>query len=142
MASGILLASGQNFVLDMFKTYLDASGAYVGLMQESATPTEESNLPSSSGITEVTGAGYTRQAVSTWTKYNDGGINPYIQGDTSTFTVSGDWNNVNGYFVCLSLTGNDALWAESFPVNTQANLASGDYVMITPKYEQKYYGEI
>jgi len=141
MASGILISNGQNFVIDRIKEYLDASGSYVGLMTNSTQPAEASQLPSASGITEVTGSGYERQSIASWTKYNDGGLDPYIQGDTVTFTASGNWNSVNGYFVCLSSSGSDALWAEVFPIADGGTKYNGDKMLITPKYEQKYYGE-
>lgn len=141
MASGILLANGQNWVIDRMKEYLDASGAYVGLMTNSTQPSEGAQLPTASGITEVTGSGYARQLVSTWTKNNDGGVDPYLQGDTATFEASGTWNSVNGYFVALTSGSYDALWAELFPADKQGTKYNGDKILITPRYEQKYEDE-
>lgn len=138
MASGILLASGQNFVIDQMKVYLDASGAYVGLITDAAI-SEGDQI--GAGLTEVTGSGYARQICSTWTKFNDGGVDPYVQGDTVTFEASGTWTNVNGYFVSQTVGGADALWAELFPVGQQGTKYSGDRILITPRYEQKYEGE-
>jgi hypothetical protein len=141
MASGILLAYGQNFVIDRLSDYLNASGAYVGLMTNSTQPAEAAQLPTISGITEITGSGYTRQLCAVWTKFNDGGVDPYTQGATVTLEASGTWANVNGYFVSKSLSGNDALWAEPFSSEKQGTKYAGDKLLITPKYEQKYENE-
>lgn len=140
MASGILIASGQNWVIDTLKTYLDSSGAYVGLMTNTVRPTETSQI--SAGITEVSGSGYSRQSVSSWTKGNDGGADPYLQGSTVTFLPSGLWSNVNGYFVSTNASGANALWAETFPAVYQDDKDNGDTVLVTPKFEVKDQSEL
>lgn len=139
MASGILLASGQNWVIDRMKEYFDVSGMYVGLMTNSTQPSEGDQLPTN--ISEVSGSGYSRQVCSTWTKYNDGGVDPYLQGNTVTFEASGTWTNVYGYFVGTDASGNSALWAELFPAAQGGTKYNGDKILITPRYEQKYEGE-
>jgi hypothetical protein len=134
MASGLLLEDGQVWVLDAMKASINtAGGLYVGLMSNSTKPSETNQLPSD--ITEITGSGYARQLSSTWLVSS--GVNPYIQGSMVTFTASGNWSNVNGYFVSESLTGNDALWAELFPIEKVGNRSDGDTILLTPVYEQK-----
>jgi hypothetical protein len=137
MASGILLASGQNFVIDQLKAYLDVSGVYVGLMTNSTQPAEGAQI--GAGITEVSGVGYGRQLSSTWTK--TGGVDPYVLGSTVTLEASGTWLSVNGYFASLTVSGSDAVWAELFPAEKAGTKYSGDKMLITPKYEQKYENE-
>lgn len=135
MASGILLASGQTWVIDAMKYYIDniTSGVYVGLMTNSTKPAETAQLPSS--ISEVTGSGYSRQLCNSWAVTS--GTDPYMEGNTVTFIASGTWANVNGYFVSVTSSGNDALWSELFPVDKAGNRTSGDRILLTPKYEQK-----
>jgi len=139
--AGILIASGQTFVIDAMKYYIDnvAGGLYVGLMTESSTPSEGSQI--GTGITEITptGSGYERQLITSWG--TTAGVDPILSGDTATFNVSGVWESVNGYFVSETATGNDALWAEVFPVGKQGDKSHGDKILITPKYEQQYDGE-
>lgn len=138
--AGRLLASGQVWVIDVMKYYLDnVSGVYLGLMTNGTTPSEGDQLPTN--ITEIspTGSGYNRRSISSWAVTS--GVDPYLTGDTIEFNISGTWENVNGYFVGLTPSGNDAIWAEVFPVGKQGTKYHGDKVLITPKYEQKYYGE-
>ena len=139
--AGILIASGQTFVIDAMKYYIDnvAGGLYVGLMTESSTPAEASQIDA--GITEITptGSGYERQLITSWG--TTAGLDPVLSGNTAVFDVSGVWESVNGYFVSKTATGNDALWAEVFPVGKQGNKNHGDKILITPIYEQQYDGE-
>lgn len=140
MASGVVVASGQNFVTDQVNSFLNSSGVYVGLMTNSTTPLETSQL--GNGITEVSGSGYERQSCSTWTKYNDGGVDPYLEGSTVTFNVSGLWSNVNGYFVSLTASGNDLFWSQLFPVAYQGDKNNGDSILVTPQFETKDVSEL
>lgn len=148
MASGILISAGQNWVIDAIKTDIDASGGlYVGLMSNATQTAEGAQLPYASGITEITDSaggpvacsGYARQLCATWTK--TGGVDPYLTGSTVTFEASGTWLNVYGYFVSQTVSGNDALWTEVFPADKGGTKYSGDKILITPKYEQKYESE-
>lgn len=150
MASGILIASGQNWIIDAILTKInDISGLYVGLMSNSTQTDETANLPYASGVTEITDSelgavvcsGYSRQLCSGWIK--TAGTNPYLTGDTVTFSVaSGSWANVYGYFVSETITGYDALWTQLFPVIYGGTNYSGDTILVTPKYEQKAYIEL
>lgn len=140
MASGVVVASGQNFIIDRVNSYLNSSGVYVGLMTNSTTPLETYQI--GNGLTEVSGSGYERQSCSSWTKYNDGGVDPYIQGDTVTFSPSGLWQNGNGYFVSLTSTGSDVLWAQVFPATHQKDYNTGDSILVTPKFSVKDKSEL
>lgn len=142
--AGILVASGQTFVVDCMKNYIDdLGGLYIGLMTNSTTPGEASQI--GAGITEIdptgdlTGSGYERQLVSTWAA--SAGVDPILSGDTASFTVSGTWQQVNGYFVSVLGAGANVLWAEVFPVGKTGDKHHGDKILITPKYEQQYKGE-
>lgn len=148
MASGILISAGQNYVINCIKTKIDASGGlYVGLMSNATQTAEGAQLPYAAGITEITDSaggpvvcsGYSRQLCVNWTKTP--GVDPYLTGDTVTFEASGTWLNVYGYFVAETLAGYDALWTEVFPADKGGTKYSGDKILITPKYEQKYESE-
>jgi hypothetical protein len=136
MASGILLQNGQVFILDAIKNYIATvtSGVYVGLLTNTTRPAETYQLPTASGITEVSGVGYARQLCTTWLV--NSGVSPYIQGDNVVFNASGTWSSVNGYFVSTTISGNDALWTELYPLNLAGPKTSGDILNITPKYFQ------
>jgi len=141
--AGILVASGQTFVIDTMKYYIDniSNGLYVGLMTNSTLPNEGSQI--GTGITELSCIGYARIHQSSWG--STAGIDPVLSGATVAFTVSGVWEDVNGYFVSLTSgkTGNaDVLWAEVFPVGKRGDKNNGDKILITPIYEQRYYGEV
>ena len=146
MANGILVASGQNWIIDGIKTKIDSiGGLYVGLLSNSAQTSEIAQLPYASGITEINDSangpvicsGYSRLLSTNWIK--TGGVNPYLTGDTVTFTVaSGTWSNVYGYFVSETISGNDALWTEVFPLNIGGIKYINELIFITPKYEQSF----
>lgn len=141
--AGILLASGQTWVIDaLAATISGLGGLYVGLMTNSSTPAEGNQI--GAGITELSpapaGSGYTRLLSSSpWG--TTAGVDPTISGTLVTFTVSGSWASVNGYFVSLDASGNNALWAETFSVDKQGTKDDGDRIAVTPIYEQKYDGE-
>lgn len=141
--AGTLLVSGQTFVLDQMLDYFNTSGVYIGLMKQTSTVSQSSNI--AAGIVEIdptgeaTGSGYARLYSSGWvlTESND----PFITGPTVTFTVSGVWQSVNGYFISLTETGNDAIMAEPLPAEKQGDKTDGDTLKITPKYTQYDYYE-
>lgn len=142
--AGILLVSGQVWALDRMRTkILSLGGLYIGLMTNAIVPTETAQI--CSGITELIDppcSGYYRHLSSTWTV--NSGVDPNISGTPVTFTTSGDWESVNGYFVSASNTTGVAnvLWAETFPIEKQGLWLSGEQMIITPIYEQMYYGEV
>lgn len=136
--AGVLLQSGQVWVVDQMKAKIDSlGGLYVGLMTNSVTPNETNQI--GNGINELDptpgGGGYSRQFVSTWTV--NSGVDPTLSGSAATFEVEGVWENTNGYFVSITANGSDALWAEVFPVEKQGDKHSGDRIIIIPIYEQK-----
>lgn len=140
--AGRLLASGQTFVTNAINYYIangtESGALFMGLMENQSTPSEGAQLPST--ITEISDAsGYSRQEISSWTITS--GVDPKLSGSAVTYTVSGTWSSVYGYFVSETDDGNDALWAEVFPVNQGGNKHHGDTIIISPVYEQMYYGE-
>jgi hypothetical protein len=142
--AGILLVSGQVWALNQMRTkILSLGGLYVGLMTNAIVPAETAQV--CSGITELIDpscSGYYRHLSIDWIV--NSGVDPCISGDPVTFTTSGDWENVNGYFVSDSNTTGvaNALWTETFPIEKQGLWLSGEQMIITPIYEQMYYGEI
>jgi hypothetical protein len=142
MASGILVASGQVWVLDAIQTKV-AAGLYVGLMSNTSQPSETSQLPYASGLTEITDSlggpvacsGYERKLSSSWTVVS--GLSPYLIGSSVTFVPSGAWPDVYGYFVSTTLTGYNALWIETFPPDQGGTMPSGVSIVITPRYYQE-----
>lgn len=142
--AGILLVSGQAWVIDQMKAGIDTlGGLYVGLMTNPLTPNEEEQV--GSGIVEFNdssvGSGYNRELCQTWVVVS--GVDPYLSGETVTFLVSGVWEDVRGYFVATGATSGvgDVLWAEPLPVEKQGDKVNGSKIYITPLYEQRYHGE-
>lgn len=139
--AGILLASGQSYVISSMKYYIDnvSSGLYIGLMTNTTTPSEGSQI--GTGITEISPtSGYSRQLISSWTA--TAGTDPTLSGSTATFNVSGTWSNVEGYFVAVTSSGINALWAEVFPAGNGGTKYNGEKILVTPIYEQQYKGEV
>jgi hypothetical protein len=140
--AGRLVASGQTFVVEAMKYYIDnvATNLYIGLMKNTTTPSESYQL--GAGITEITptGVGYCRNAVGSWgiTRGND----PILSGSMVTYNITSTWSDVQGYFVCQTSGGNDILWAEVFPAGKGGTKYSGDTINIIPSYEQMYKGEV
>jgi len=144
--AGTLLVSGQEWVLDQMLVYLNTSGAcWVGLMQESSDPLPASQI--GAGITEIdplgdgTGSGYLRQYCSGWVKTLGG--DPYISGPAVSWTVSGSWQSVNGYFVATAsgLSDASAIWAQPFPSGSIGDKTDGKEIIVVPRYEQTDYSE-
>lgn len=137
--AGTLVQNGQEWVLDRMLDYINASGLWIGLMEEQTTIAETAQV--GAGITEIdpvgdaTGSGYARAFCSGWTATT--GQDPYITGPAVTFNVSGTWQSVNGYFVATTSGTASALWAEPFPSGKFGDKTDGDSIIITPKYEQK-----
>lgn len=134
MASGILVNYGQQFIVDQIASYANDSGFYLGLMTNHNTPSPlDAQLPTD--IEEITGTSYQRQHITSWTIYS--GVDPYIQGSQVTFNVSGTWSNVYGYFLSLTISGNDAIATELFPTAYGGDKIDGDIIKLTPKLEVK-----
>jgi len=138
--NGMLLASGQNYMADLLLTRITSlTGLYVGLM---TTQNLVESYQLGTGITEITGAGYARQKSTPWTKITSGD-DPVIEGYRVIFEVPVGqiWANVNGYFVSLSSTGPNILWAEPFAIEDRGERTEGDIWTLIPRFEQRYYGE-
>ena len=138
--AGILIASGQSWIIDVMNSGITSlGGLYVGLMTNATTPSEGSQI--GDGIDELdptpAGSGYSRQlSAAPWGTTQ--GIDPTLSGSVVTFVVSGTWADANGYFVSLSESDPNALWAEVFSVDKQGDKFHGDRIQIVPIYEQKY----
>jgi hypothetical protein len=134
---GTLLNSGKLYILNSIKTQIDATNLYMGLMTTSYNPANTSQI--GSGITEFdpspNGSGYSsRKLVSSWAVYS--GVDPYLSGEYIEFTISGVWENVNGYFIAESnVTGvADILWVEPFPLEKQGIKTSSESIIVSPRY--------
>jgi len=137
--AGILLASGQHFIVDLLADY---SGLYAGLMINSGVIAENAqlgvSLPDLVELDSGTSVGYARKEITAWTK---GGTatDPTISSNQMAWVVSGTWPQVNGYFVAKSSAEGtyDAIWAEVFPSAQQGDKLNGDQILLTAIYEQK-----
>lgn len=125
-----LVDEGENRVLNiLFGAQAVDATLYLGLYTNTTEPAESANL---AAITEPSGNGYARIALSrgaNWTISAD--LATYLE---QTFTATGSWGNVYGYFIATSSDGSGKLLAvEQFsngPYNVQNN---GDSVKVTPK---------
>ncbi|MBI5872703.1 MAG: hypothetical protein HZB36_00970 [Candidatus Omnitrophica bacterium] len=101
---------------------------YLGLYTNTTEPAETANL---AAITEPSGNGYARIALSrgTWTITADHA--DYAQ---QTFTASGgNWGNVYGYFIATSSDGTGKLLCVEQFSTAPFNVNDGDSVKVTPK---------
>lgn len=101
---------------------------YLGLYTNTTEPAETDALAQ---ITEPSGNGYARIALSrgTWTVTGD-----YAQYAQQTFTANGgNWGNVYGYFIATSSDGTGKLmYVEQFTTAPWA-INDGDSAKVTPK---------
>ena len=125
-----LVDEGENRILNILlgATAVDAT-LYLGLYTNTTEPAETANL---AAITEPSGNGYARISLSrgaNWTISGD--LATYLE---QTFTATGVWGNVYGYFIATSSDGTGKLlFVEQFsngPYNVQNN---GDAIKVTPK---------
>jgi hypothetical protein len=135
--NGIISTSGQYWLLNAISTKINSNGGvYVGLMTNTVTPTRGSQTPS--GLVELsstTCAGYSRKLCSGWLPVS--GSDPCLLGSGVTFTVtSGSWANVYGYFVSYNNTNSGVLWSELLPPDKAGVIASGNPIIISPRYYQ------
>lgn len=112
--------------INMLSVYLAGgtgySTLYLGLYTDTSEPAATVNM-TSGGITEQTGSGYSRIALTTATLSTSGVTATYT---TSTFTATAPWNtDTYGYFVTTTSTGTGGryLWVEHF--------SNGPYPMST-----------
>jgi hypothetical protein len=139
MANGILLESGLNWIIDTVAAEITSlGGLYVGLVSNSISASVDGQLPLASGIQEINEladcSGYSRKLCSSWTKY--GTTSPYLIGDQVTFFASGTWDSVNGYMLCKTISGTDALYVELFPSDHNGTFPTGSNINIIPIYRQ------
>jgi len=139
--AGIFLDNGQVQALQIWLNGSTSDVMYLGLMTEGQLNSDNvttTALQIGSGITEITGTGYTRQEIAqTWTI-----ATPTATGTQESFTVgAGGWSDVRGYFICQTLNGNDAVWCESFPEGNQGDKAATAILTVTPKFEFRTLGE-
>lgn len=128
---GVLLDNGQAHMVDVTFKAAEKQNYYLGLIQETENPALDAQV--GTGITEVTGTGYARVELTSWT-----GTGAVVTSEEVTFTIgTGGWDSVNGYMICLSEDGDDAIMAEAFPAERQGNKAEGDQIKITAQYEQR-----
>ena len=101
---------------------------YLGLYTNTTEPAETANL---AALTEPSGNGYARIALSrgTWTVTGD-----YAQYAQQTFTASGgNWGNVYGYFIATSSDGTGKLLAVEQFTSAPFVVNNGDSIKVTPK---------
>lgn len=134
---GTLLTSGNLYLLNSIKAQLDVTNLYMGLMTTSYNIGNSGQL--GNGITEFdpapNGSGYnSRKLVPSWAVIS--GVNPYLSGEFVEFTISGVWENVNGYFIAeSSVTGvADILWIEPFPLEKQGIKTDSESINVSPRY--------
>jgi len=133
--AGVLLNNGQDHVLSVVFKTTAVQNYFLRLMTETSNPALSAQV--GSGITEVTGTDY---AAITLTRDTDwtGPSSNIVTSAQKTFTVgAGGWANVSGYFISLTSTGNDAIWAEAFPAGQQGNKIENDTVKPTLTFELK-----
>lgn len=133
----LLSLSGQVWILDALRTKINSNGGlYLGLMTNTVPPGRSDQTPS--GIIELsstTCSGYSRQLCSTWNYIS--GVEPYLIGSGVTFTIaSGSWSNVYGYFASYNNTNSGILWSELLPPESAGTIASGNPIILTPRYYQ------
>lgn len=141
--SGIITDDGSNhFVSILFKA-TSVQDYYLGLMIEGSLISDNittTALQIGSGITEISGTGYTRQALSRGTDWTISGRTATCS--QKTFTVgSGGWSDVKGYFITETLNGSDAIVCESLPSAQQGDRSENDVVKITPSYAQRTFAD-
>ena len=133
--NGITSTSGQYWILDALSTNINSNGGvYIGLMTNTVTPNRNSQTPS--GIIELSSincSGYSRKICSGWLPITSD--DPHLLGSGVTFTIaSGSWSNVYGYFVSYNNTNSGVLWSELFPPDKAGVIASGNPIIISPRY--------
>jgi hypothetical protein len=127
MAKGILLNDGQNNFLNILFKTLPPQNYYLGLMTNATNPTVTDQI--GSGITEVTGTNYARLLVTRDTDWTVAG--PLAISGIKIFNVgTGGWLQCNGFILCETLAGNDAVLAQAFPVAMQGNYDEDEEIEI------------
>ena len=137
--SGIIVKDGKNHIAEIIFGSTPLQNYWLGLMTNGDITKDEVtdyDIQLGSGLTEVTGTDYGRIEL---TRNSDWAIVAGLAtSNEKTFTVgAGGWDNVKGWFLAESESGNDVVWAESFPVGQQSNKAATSLVKIIAKITQK-----
>ena len=115
---------------------------YVGLFTSqtaSTVPGASAVLATQTGVTEHANSnGYARQtiAAASWGATASGGGGRQTAGPQVTFTATGNWTAVNGFFLATSATiaaGVAFLYA-NFDDTTARTLVNGDRLLLTPTW--------
>lgn len=126
--AGILVNEGEKRIADIIlgSQAVDAT-LYMGLYTNAVQPSETATL---SDITEVSGTGYARKALTrtSWTGSAD--AKSYAE---QTFGAAGtDWGTVTGYFIATSSDNSGKLMiVESFPAGIPIGVGSSQSVTPT-----------
>jgi hypothetical protein len=126
----LLHDEGEEAILSAyFDTDLSGFGAppanlYVGLRSDAAA--EADTL--ASGLDEISGTGYARQAVSTTTGFtlSQSGGDWRATSGSIVFTASGTWTAAVGMFVCTVSSGTSGKLIASVALSATRSLVSGD----------------
>ena len=121
---------GENLVAEiMFKTDNVPPTYYVGLYRDGSEPADDITLEE---ITEIVDYGYARQEL---TKDTNWAVSDSIAtGDEVTFTSTGNWGKVYGYFICdvASGTTGKMLAVEHFS-NGPFNIVTSGSILVIPR---------
>lgn len=127
MSRGILLLTGQNHILNVLFKLTPVQDYYLALMTNLVNPGVNDQI--GTGITEVTGAGYSRILLTRDVDWIVAG--PLAESIVKIFNVGpGGWLNCNGFMICLSPVGNDAILAQKFPADMQGNYDESDEIEV------------
>ncbi len=116
---------------DVFNTYFAVpSDFFIGL----ANDTTIAKAAQLSDLTEVSGSGYARQAVTTFTVATTETTNKKVTCDEKTFTATGDWTAANFWFILSEgvTSGTFYLLAWGELTNAPVTLENGGTIVFTP----------
>ena len=122
-----LCDEGENRILNiLFGSQAVDGTLYLGLYTDSTEPAETATIAS---LSEVSGSGYARKTLTrgSWSVVADAAS--YA---AQTFTASGSWGTVYGYFICTSADDSGKLlFVENF-TNGPYTMSTNDAVTVTP----------
>ncbi len=132
----LLHDEGEQAILSAyFDTDLSGFGAppaslYVGLRTSSPGIAESDALTT---LTEVSGTGYARQAVSTTAGFTLSQVSDAYRATSGNvvFTASGTWSAAAALFLCTVSSGTSGKLIASVALSTSRTLVSGDTLTIT-----------
>lgn len=103
----------------------------------STVPASTAVLATQTGVTELTGAsGYARisMASGTWGAPGAGSGGRQISAGQVTFTATGTWTAVNGFFLADASTNGHAMYYSNFDSLVSRTLLNGDTLKITARW--------